>query len=340
MDFKKRLKYAGGCAAASTFLGSFLFLFLSEGLRSLAFKSVIAAAVIFVVCLILMFVLEGKPSKVRVPVFAAVVIVSLVTLFSITTYEIGLKQTFKPHFDEDSYDELVDLEGKVEQINVDGVFGWRIYATGVPSDKPRPVILYFGGNGEDSSRKTDYMIRHSELSFLYENYDFVFLDYPGYGLSEGAVNENSVREFALKAYDIVSGMDTTESVTVLSYSLGNGPAVYLASSEGVELRGLILLAPYNSGYDLYNNQFNIFHGPMKLLVGYKMPVYQYAANVTCPVTIIASTADEVIPVESSRNLFGAFNNASTNFISVDGIGHNDFWTDPVVLADIANCLEG
>jgi Predicted hydrolases or acyltransferases (alpha/beta hydrolase superfamily) len=205
---------------------------------------------------------------------------------------------------------------------------------------PRPVILYFGGYGEDSSRRTWYMISNSELSFMFDRYDHIYLDYPGYGQTEGVQSEESLREFALKAYDIVRNLETTESVTVMSYSLGNGPAVYLASSEGVEINELILLAPYNSGYDLYNSRFNIFYGPMRLLVAYKMPVYQYAANVTCPVTIIASSDDEVIPIDSSRTLFGAFTNASTNFISVEGIGHNDFWSDEEVLSDIEDCLEG
>ena len=133
MDFKKRLKLAGGCAVASAFLGSFL----SESLRSLAFTSVIAAAVIFVVCLILIFVLEGKPSKVRIPVFAAVIVAGMIALFSVTTYEIGVRMTFRPHFDEECYDELSDMEGKVEQISVDGISGWRLFATDVPADKPR-----------------------------------------------------------------------------------------------------------------------------------------------------------------------------------------------------------
>ena len=340
MDFKKRLKLAGGCAVASAFLVSFLFLFLSESLRSLAFTSFIAAAVIFVVCLILIFVLEGKPSKVRIPVFAAVIVAGMIALFSVTTYEIGVRMTFRPHFDEECYDELSDMEGKVEQISVDGISGWRLFATDVPADKPRPVILYFGGNGEDSSRKIDYLIKNNELSFLYSDYDFIYLDYPGYGLTEGSPGEESLREFALKAYEIVSSLPTTDAVTVLSYSLGNGPAVYLASSDEVEIRELILLAPYNSGYDLYNSVFNVFYGPMRLLVAYKMPVYQYASNVTCPVTIIASSDDEVIPIESSRELFSAFTGASTNFVNIEGVLHNDFWTEQTALEEIEHCLEG
>lgn len=339
MTFKKRLEWACGGAAVASFAGSFIVLMLVETLRSMALISLIISAVCFVICLILAHVLEGKPSRKRVPVFVAVLIVYLISLGSFMIYQLGLHVVFRPHIDQEAYEELSDMSGKVTEISSDGISGWRISAANVPEDAKRPVILYFGGNGEDSAHKTRYIIDNSELSFLYQNYDHIFLDYPGYGNSEGTISEQQMREFALKAYDIVASMETTGSVTVLSYSLGNGPAVYLASSEEASIDRLILMAPYYSGYDLFNAQLDIFHGPLRLLVAYKMPVYRYASTVTCPVSIIASSDDEVIPIESSRNLFGCFNGSSVNFINVEGVLHNDFWSDPSVLDNLENILE-
>ena len=88
---------------------------------------------------------------------------------------------------------------------------------------------------------------------------------------EGDLSEDLIEEFAVNAYDIVRSLDTTSQVTVLSYSLGNGPAVYLASREDADIDRLVLLAPYYSGYDLYNSVLNISFadppGPARLFLG-------------------------------------------------------------------------
>ena len=136
-----------------------------------------------------------------------------------------------------------------------------------------------------------------------------------------------MKAMAAEAYKYASDLETTSGVIVMGYSIGTGIAVYTASQAETAPAGLILLAPYNSGYDLYNNALNIFHGPVKLLASYKMPVYKYAGKVKCPTLIVASDADEVVPIASSRKLFSEFSSANTDFVTVEGKLHNDL---PVV----------
>ena len=49
--------------------------------------------------------------------------------------------------------------------------------------------------------------------------------------------------------------------------------------------------------------------------------------------------DEIIPYESSRNLFSSLSSGSANFITVEGVLHNDFFSSPEVITAIMNCLE-
>ena len=340
MTFEKKAKLSLLAAVIGAFLGSGIILFLTPAFRSVALTLLITCAVVFIVVLVLAYALEGKSKKLRTPVFVAVVIVSLLAVSCIALYNYGKLMTFHPYFDEDSYDELSDMSNKVYEISEDGLCGWRLPAASETGDTPRPVILYFGGNGENSSTKILHIMEESDLFFLHDDYDFIFIDYPSYGLSEGSISEDAMREFALKAYDIVTSLDTTSSVSLLSYSIGNGPAVYLASQPNVEIENMVLLAPYYSGCDLYNNYLNIFHGPLVLLAAYRMPVYKYAGNVTCPVTVIASQDDEVIPIESSRHLFTELTESSASFITVQGVEHNDFFSTDEVVDAVRNAFGG
>ena len=289
--------------------------------------------------LLLAFILEGKPKKIRIPIFALLMFISLMIVFCFTMYTVGKRITFPGSIDEDAYEELCDAKGPAENITYGTLAGWRIPAANVDSEAKRPVILYFGGNGENSSRKVLNILEDDKLNFLYLNYDFVFIDYPTYGQSGGVLTETSIEEYAVQAYEYVRSLNTTASVTLLSYSIGNGPAMYLASQEGVEISQMVMLAPYTSGYDLYNMNFNMFHGPFRLLVAYRFPSDRYAADVNCPVTMIASTDDEVIPIDSSRALFASLSSSTANFISLEGIEHNDFFFNPDSIRAMMNALE-
>ena len=88
-----------------------------------------------------------------------------------------------------------------------------------------------------------------------------------------------------------------------------------------------------------NSVLNIFHGPLKLLVAYKMPVYRFAPGVRCKVTIIASADDEIIPISSSRALFTELTGSNADFITVEETGHNDMFEDENVLDALAGALE-
>lgn len=339
MTFGKRIKIGLISGVLAAFLGSMIVFVLNESVRMIALGGLIMAAVIFGITLLAAYLLEGKPSKIRIPIFAFIVVVSVCGVMSYSLYTIGKRVSFPGSSDADAYEELCDMETGVVEINEGSLSGWRILATNVAEGESRPVILYFGGNGENSAHKVEAMLGNEKLSFLFADYDFIFLDYPSYGNNETVLNENSLYQFTLDAYNYVNSLETTSGITLLSYSIGNGPAMYLASQEDVQIDSMIMLAPYNSGYDLYNANINIFYGPLRLLVAYKLPANRYARNVSCPVTMIASTDDEIIPYDSSRNLFSSLSGGAANFITVEGIGHNDFFGSPEVITSIMNCLE-
>ena len=188
------------------------------------------------------------------------------------------------------------------------------------SDEKAPLIIYFGGNGEVSYR---HMLMRERLDQwrYFAGYNYLFIDYEGYGLNEGRLHYLNMYEHALAVFDYAAALSNVDSdrIVVMGYSLGTASAVYLAANRPVA--GLILAAPFASGYDLYNNVLPIFHGPMRQLVRQKFPSYEFASYVTCPVLIIASRRDEIVPFSSSERLSELFPNI-VDFMILDDVGHS------------------
>lgn len=226
-------------------------------------------------------------------------------------------------------------DGLLEELSVEtesGIMkGWFLHNA---PDKS-PVVLYFGGNAEDAAFRMNHLLKNSEELSVFDGCNVVCVDYPGYGNSEGTASEKSVKQLGLAAYDSLTGRNDVSGVIVMGYSVGTGVANYVASQR--QPLGLILMAPYADGYDLYNSYLDIFHGPLKLLVAFKMKSAKFAQDVSVKPLILASNADETVPYESSKELFEKYKKGC-NFVTLENVGHNNFWSAQEVLAEISRYI--
>jgi len=207
-----------------------------------------------------------------------------------------------------------------------------------PTDEIAPLVIYFGGNGECSYQRMDLLEANDRWQY-YAGYNYLYVDYEGYGLNGGKTHYLNMYEEALAVFDYAAALpnvDTSHIVT-MGYSLGTGSAVYLAANRPVA--GLILAAPYAEGIDAYNSMLPIFYGPMKLLVKQRLPSYEYAPNVTCPALVIASRSDGMIPYSSSERLAKLLS-GSLEFITLDNNDHNSLFPVDGVYNRIQSFLEG
>jgi len=203
-------------------------------------------------------------------------------------------------------------------------------------DEPSPLIIMFLGNAMNAADTKRFFDSTGKWRFFL-NYNFLVVDYPGYGLSEGRPSARSLYEQALLAYDYAAGLPFVDEnrIIVGGLSIGTGPAVYLAANRDVF--GLFLLTPFASGYDLYNNVLPIFHGPLRLLVRHPFPSELHAQSITAPVLIVASESDEIVPFRSSERLRDSFPNDPT-FIALSNIGHNEVLVNTISLDGIQSFL--
>lgn len=335
MEISKKAFFSILCSLFAASLAGIIVVLFYKTVRSIALVVVIASLICALAFLLINFLLREASTKIKAIAISAVSIISAVTIIFSVIVAIAPTIIFPANHSADDYETLSHLaqdeDSRIVTVNAGGYNGWRLKASGVAEGEARPVILFFMGNGMNSSHTA--MMFFKDADGIYAGFsdvsDIVFIDYPGYGINDGVATDDSVREMALAAYDEVASWSTTSEIISFGYSIGTGPATYLASER--EVAGLILWAPYANSYDIYNNFMDIFHGPFKLMVRYKMDSYKYIRDVSCPIVILASDSDEVIPYQSSRDLFANAGSSSASFVAVPGITHNDFLLNDKVL---------
>jgi len=180
-----------------------------------------------------------------------------------------------------------------------------------PVENPKGVVLYFHGNRGNNRR----CIRQIQ-SFAPSGYELYMPDYRGYGKSDGEVsNEKIFMQDAQKVYDYVKARHPESEISIVGYSLGTGPASYLASHN--KPQELILVAPFISFIDLKNRWTQLIPN---FLMKFTFNNLKHLGASNCPITILHGTQDEVIPYDSAETLESIDPNR-IYLITLQGEGH-------------------
>lgn len=230
---------------------------------------------------------------------------------------------FQPHADPEAERWLAGRQTAVQLDN--GLCGYLRKGDG------KTLLLYFSGNQETAASR----LRALSQQDVFPSCDFACIDYPAYGRSSGSPTNDSLLAYGLSVYDYFSQAMGYRRIILMGYSLGTGVANYVASQR--DPLGLILMAPYAGGCDLYNRYLPIFYGPLRLLVAYPMPAADYARQSTIRPLILASEDDETVPYQSSARLSRAYPQGC-ELTTLHGVRHNDFWQSSEVLEQIQTYL--
>ena len=199
------------------------------------------------------------------------------------------------------------------------------------SAEPSPLILFFYGNADNAAGTMRAMDTFGIWPY-FSDYHCLIVDYPGYGPGRGGrPSAKSIYETALAAFDYAETLPGVSRIIAGGFSIGTGPAVYLAAQR--EVGGLFLLAPYANGYDLYNSVLPIFHGPLRLLVRHPFPSDLHAKAVSVPALLVASRHDEVIPFRSPERLYHSFGEEAT-FTVLSHVAHNSLMFNQTTLESV------
>lgn len=205
----------------------------------------------------------------------------------------------------------------VEDALLDGVYKSS-------NKKNTPLILYFGGNADDATR----IVLHTQKL---EKFDIVAFNYRGYVKSSGIPSQNSVFKDALSIYDRYA---KDREVIAIGRSLGTGVATYLASKR--DIKGVILITPYDSILSIAQKQYPIF--PIKWLLKHKFESIKYIQNVAKPVGLIEVVGDEVVTKYHFDKLKDKVPNIALH-ISLENTTHGDVLVHPDFQKSLLDIIE-
>ena len=173
------------------------------------------------------------------------------------------------------------------------------------------VILFLHGNRGSNRR----CLRQASV-FVDSDYDIFMPDYRGYGKSDGTIeNQEDLLSDVQAVYDYLLTLYDESSIAIVGYSLGTGPASFLAANN--DPQQLFLVAPYTSFIDLKNQRFPLVPD---FLVKYPLNNTKFLPQTSCPVIIFHSPGDEVIPFSSSKVL-SALDEGRITLVELSGAGH-------------------
>lgn len=179
---------------------------------------------------------------------------------------------------------------------------------------PRGVILYFHGNKGNLQRWgniTEY--------FVEKHYDVFVMDYRTYGKSTGQLKESLLYSDAQICYDYLLEQYQESVINVYGRSLGSTFATYVASIN--KPNQLLLETPFYSMTDVIASRLPVI--PVKQVMKYEFPTYQFISTLACPVTIIHGTSDIVVPISSAQKLVRRLSSKSINFVTITNGLHNN-----------------
>lgn len=188
------------------------------------------------------------------------------------------------------------------------VHGWL-----VPRTNARGVLLYFHGNAGNISHR----LARLEL-FHQMGLEVFILDYRGYGRSGGRPSEEGTYRDAEAAWRYLTETRGIEPARIVLFGRSLGAAVAAELATRVRAGALVLDSAFTSLPELGQELYPWL--PVKWLARLRYPTREYLMQVNCPVFVVHSRDDEIIPFHHGERLYAAAR-APKHFLAVEG-GHN------------------
>jgi uncharacterized protein len=184
----------------------------------------------------------------------------------------------------------------------------------LPADQARGVLLFFHGNAGNISHRLDSLKVFNDLGLA-----TLIFDYRGYGRSRGQPSEQGTYRDAEAVWRYLTEKRQTgpKDIVLFGRSLGAAIAAYLATKYTPG--GLIIESGFTSVPDMAADVYPFF--PARRLARFRYDTKAYLHSVSCPVLIVHSREDEIVPFAHGHTLF-AVANEPKQLLEIRG-GHND-----------------
>jgi pimeloyl-ACP methyl ester carboxylesterase len=235
---------------------------------------------------------------------------------------------FRPRTSDPAYLTSVGARANgIEEVRLksaDGVtlHGWLKYPAAARPRQRFPLVIVFGG----VRRETSWMI---DRGVKPQGWGWLFINYRGFGLSEGEPSERALLQDARVIYDYAAARPDVErsSIVVLGRSLGTYFAVSLATARHV--RGAILATPFDSFAALGAERYPWL--PVGPLLNGRYDAAAIAPAIKMPALFVLAEHDDITPAKNGAALARAWGGPQRT-VKLAGARHygierrDEFWS--------------
>ncbi|MFC1954130.1 alpha/beta hydrolase [Chloroflexota bacterium] len=201
-----------------------------------------------------------------------------------------------------------------ENVSFETTDGLKLSGWFIPCEGARGVILFCHGNAGNISHRLDSIQIFHRLGL-----DVFIFDYRGYGQSEGKPSESGTYRDVEAAwqYLVEERQVSPGKIVVFGRSIGGAVAAWQARSH---MPGaLILESSLTSVPDIAAKLYPYL--PVKLMSRFKYDTERYLKGINCPVLIVHSPNDEMMPFRYGQRLFETAKKPK-EFLEISG-SHNE-----------------
>jgi len=207
-----------------------------------------------------------------------------------------------------------DIGLAFETVRLDTADGEKLAGWYIPAPAARGTLLYLHGNGGNIGHRLDPIAVFHRLGL-----NVLIIDYRGYGASSGKPSEEGTYQDALAAWRYLTQQKhhPPERIVLFGESLGGSIAAWLAARHAPA--GLVVYASFTSVPEMAQALYPMF--PAARLARYRYDTRAALKEVNCPLLILHSRNDEIIPFSHGQALLAAAHEPK-RLVELRG-GHND-----------------
>jgi len=275
----------------------------------------------------------AKPRRIPLPFLVALVVLSAGGCNAILD-PIEQRFLFRPRSADPAYlSAIASPDRGIEEVRLeaaDGValHGWLKRPESSPASGRFPLVIVFGG----VRREISWLIDRSEKP---ENWGWLFINYRGFGLSEGEASERVVLEDTKLVFDYAAARSDVESSNIVVFGRSLGSYFSVALAKARKVRGAILATPFDSFSALGQERYPWL--PVSFLLNGRYDAATIASQVDVPALFVLAEDDDVTPIENGAALARAWGGPQRT-VTVAGARHYGIERRPELWSAVAEFL--
>ena len=247
-------------------------------------------------------------------------------VLALVVYLMQARMLYLPDVPGRSLDRTPDaIDVDYADVAIETSDGILLHGWFVPGDSDR-VLLFFHGNAGNISHRLESVRQFLELGL-----SVLIIDYRGYGQSGGRTTERGIYRDAEAAWRYLTETSAMPEARIIVFgrSMGASAAAYLAARY--RPLALIVESSFTSVPDIAAEYYPWL--PVRWLSRLRHATEDFVRQAACPVLVIHSRDDEIVPFRHGEAIFAAASEPRS-FLELRGT-HNDAF-----LRDERNYLAG